>query len=142
MGELREIVNLEAVGRGFALLAVVLPLLGLAVGAVWGARRGQARQGAVTGVFIGALGTLNWLLWLAYNAITARLGLDTVRNVVVNLGFFVFVGLALGVGVGMAQRRIQPVQPMHSEAEPLQEQAERIQEQTTGQAQETVEEIL
>ena len=108
---MREIVNLEAIGRWFAVLALALPLVGLAVGIAWGTRRGQARQGAIIGLCVGALGTLNWLLWLAYNAITARLGLDSVRNVVVNLGFFVGVGLLIGVGVGLAQRRQMGSQP-------------------------------
>lgn len=131
MGGMREIVDLGVIGRLFAVLAIALPLVGLALGAGGGTRRGQARQGAVTGVMLGALGTLNWLLWLAYNAITSRLGLDTTRNVIVNLVFFVLVGLALGASVGFAQRCLQPVQTAQNEAEVLPEMADQESE-TSG----------
>ena len=122
MGGMREIVNLESLNHLFAVLAIVLPLMGLIVGVGWGTGRGQARQGAVMGMCVGALGTLNWLLWLAYNAITSRLGLDTTRNVVVNLAFFVVAGLALGMGIGMLQYRFQPVPAAQKEAEVTTEQ--------------------
>jgi hypothetical protein len=105
MGELREIVSVEAIGRLFALLALGLPLMGVAIGMAWGMRRKEVRRGALWGLAVGLLGPLNWLMWQLYNALTDRNGLDTVRNVFVNLAVFVVVGLSLGFGAGMALRR-------------------------------------
>ena len=50
MGELREIVSVEAMGRLFALLAFVLPLLGVTIGIV----RGTLRKD---------LGAAHWEAW-------------------------------------------------------------------------------
>ena|ERR1041385_1452550 len=105
MGPLREIVEADAVGRLFAILAVVGPILGLIIGVLIGLRRQAIRKGAVTGLFIGLLGTLNWLLWTVYNALTDANGLDTVRNLFLNLVLFVLVGAAIGFGIGRVRLR-------------------------------------
>src|SRR5947209_4269913 len=107
-GELREIVDAGQVGRAFALAAIILPLLGLAVGAWWGRGRQQLRRGALFGLLIGLLGPLNWLLWYVYNRITDSVGLDTVRNLVINLVLFLAVGAIIGTGIGLASRRLRP----------------------------------
>ncbi len=101
MGELREIVDAEAVGRWFALLAVAGPLAGALIGALAGKDR---RRGARTGFLIGLVGPLNWLLWRVYNALTDRIGLDRVSNVVINLILFVAVGAAIGIWLGRKTR--------------------------------------
>ena len=105
MGELREIVSIDAMGRLFTLLALVLPVMGVAIGAAWGNRHKDLRRGAVWGLAVGMAGPLNWLLWLVYNALTNRNGLDTVRNVFVNLAVFIVVGAAIGFGAGVILRR-------------------------------------
>ena len=105
MGELREIVDIGAVGRLFTLLAVVGPVVGAAIGAALGAGRNKRRGGALFGLGFGLLLTLNGLLWQVYNRITDATGLDTVKNVVVNFALFVMVGLALGAGIGLAQKK-------------------------------------
>ena len=105
MGELREIVDVAAVGKLFLLLAFVGPVAGIIVGAFVGARQKNVRRGMTGGLSVGLLFTLNGLLWLVYNRITDATGIDTVKNVVLNFALFVLVGLLLGVGVGMAQRR-------------------------------------
>lgn len=97
MGELHEIVSAAAVGRLFDLLAIVCPLLGMGLGAIVGGRRGRLKSGAFHGLAIGLLGTLNWLLWHIYNALTDRNGLDTVRNLVINLLLFVLLGGLIGL---------------------------------------------
>jgi hypothetical protein len=105
VGDMRELVDLATVGRLFVLAAVLLPVLGTAAGAALGARRGEPGRFALFGLAAGLLGPLNLLLWRVYNAITDRLGLDTVRNLVVNLIVFVTAGLVIGFAVGILARR-------------------------------------
>jgi hypothetical protein len=113
MGDLREIVEVAAVERLFLLLVVIGPIVGLAIGAAVGARRQEARRGALLGLLAGLFGPLNWLLWRIYNVVTDRNGLDTVRNLVINLALFIVVGGVLGVALGYAFRR--PAAPTATE---------------------------
>lgn len=105
--DMREIVTVEQVQRLFLLLAVLAPLFGAALGAAIGARQRRPGPGARTGLLIGMAGPTNLALWMLYNAITDRLGLDTVKNVLVNLAVFALIGLAAGVAWA---RRMQPGQ--------------------------------
>jgi RsiW-degrading membrane proteinase PrsW (M82 family) len=102
---MHELVDLNAMDRLFLLAAVLLPILGLAAGAALGARTGNPKRPALSGLAIGLLGPLILALWRLYNAITDRLGLDTVRNLVVNLIVFVAAGLIIGFAVGLVARR-------------------------------------
>ena len=106
MGELREIVDIGAVGRLFALLGMVGPVVGAMLGAAVGARRQNLRRGALTGLAVGLLLTLNGLLWQVYNHITDANGIDTVKNVVLNFVVFVTVGLTMGVGIGLKRKQM------------------------------------
>ncbi len=47
----------------------------------------------------------NWLLWRMYSALTDRLGLDSVANLLLNLAIFVSIGLCAGVAYGLMLRR-------------------------------------
>ena len=105
-GDMREIVDAEQVGRLFAVLAFLLPPLCLLGGWWFGGRRRMARQGAIYGLLAGLLGPLNWTLWTVYNRITDTVGLDTVRNLVINVALFVVVGALIGVAAGLAIRRV------------------------------------
>ena len=105
MGELREIVDTAALSRLFLLLAIVGPAAGGLLGALAGHRRQAIRRGGIIGLWAGLLLTLNYLLWLVYNRITDAAGIDTVKNVVINLALFIVVGVLLGMGIGWAQRR-------------------------------------
>jgi lipopolysaccharide export LptBFGC system permease protein LptF len=109
MGELREIVDIAAVERLFLLLAVVGPIAGLVIGAAVGSRRQRLRHGTVSGLLFGLLGTLNWLLWHVYNALTDANGLDSVKGLAINLVLFVGVGAALGFGYNAWLRRMGSV---------------------------------
>ena len=80
-----------------AVLALA-PLVGLA----WGARVKRVGPGLLLGVLVGGG---NYALWTAYNAITDKLGLDTVKNLLVNLALFVVIGLVVGVGAGLFAAR-------------------------------------
>jgi drug/metabolite transporter (DMT)-like permease len=105
MGDMQEIVSVEQVHRLFVTLAVVLPLVGLIFGALLGVRRGNVKRGALQGLLLGILGPVNFGLWLVYNAITDRLGLDTVKNLLVNLALFVVLGVVTGLVAGQIMRR-------------------------------------
>ena len=56
----------------------------------------------------GPLVLVGGVLWPVYNAITIRLGLDTVANLLTNLGLFVMVGALMGVGWAWLVARRQP----------------------------------
>lgn len=82
---------------------VLAPLIGLA----WGYLVKRFPLGLTLGVLAGAG---NYALWTADNAITDKLGLDTVKNLLVNLGLFVVVGIAVGLGAGFYASKRQRVQ--------------------------------
>ena len=84
----------------FAIL-IAAPLIGLA----WGALTKRLAQGLAVGSL---LGVGNFALWTLYNAITDRLGLDTVKNLLVNLGLFLVIGILMGWGVGWYVGRQAP----------------------------------
>ena len=79
-------------------ILLAAPLIGLA----WGMIAKRVVMGALVGIAVGAG---NFALWTIYNSITERLGLDTVKNLVVNLAMFIGIGIVIGVIVGMAGRR-------------------------------------
>ena len=76
-----------------------------AIGGAFGRRKGDPKRGAIAGLTVGLLAPLNWALWRLYNAITDSEGIDTVRNVVINLILFVVLGFGIGVGVGNWKRK-------------------------------------
>ena len=70
---------------------VVAPVIGL----LWGVAAKRLARGLTVGLLVGVG---NYALWTAYNAVTDRLGLDTVKNLLVNLALFVIVGIVAGLG--------------------------------------------
>ena len=109
------LLDLKLVGRCFAWAALAGPALGFILGAVVGRLRGDLPYYLSRGFFLGALPTLNWLLWLVYNGITDRLGLDQVLNLVVNLGLFLLVGVSLGLAWRLLpERRALDIDPFLS----------------------------
>lgn len=105
MDDMQELVSIEAFDRFFAWAAAAGPPLGLLLGAWHGQRRGAVRSGAVRGALIGLLGPANWLLWRMYNALTDRMGLDSVANLLLNLAIFLSLGLGSGLAYGLLLRR-------------------------------------
>ena len=77
---------------------VLAPVIGL----VWGLTVKRVGLGLVIGLLVGGG---NFALWTAYNDITEKLGLDTVKNLLVNLGLFVVIGILVGVGAGVFAAR-------------------------------------
>ncbi len=78
---------------------LMLVVLGLAplVGLAWGLVKKRPAPGLIGGLLVGGG---NFALWTLYNAITERLGLDTVKNLLVNLALFVVLGIVIGLVVG------------------------------------------
>ena len=113
---MREIVTMEQANSLFLILAIAVPIVGIVFGAAIGARRGDSARGAVRGFLVGLLGPANLLLWNVYNLITDRLGLDTVKNLVVNLTLFVVLGVAAGLITGRYYRR-RNEEPRESDAD-------------------------
>lgn len=96
----KELISLHQANLLMLAVLMLAPLVGLA----WGAAKKRLVPGLVVGLLVGAG---NYGLWTAYNAITEHLGLDTVKNLLVNLGLFVIVGLLVGVGAGVYASRHQ-----------------------------------
>src|SRR6266568_2086083 len=96
MDDMRELVTVEQAQRFFLILAILAPLAGGMIGFVSKVRANRGAQGFKAGFAIGLLGPVNYLLWKVYNGITDRLGLDTVKNLLVNLALFVALGVVAG----------------------------------------------
>ncbi len=91
---MKELINAHQSHLLMLAVLVLAPLAGLVWG-VWAKRIGR-------GVGVGlVIGVGNFLLWTLYNALTDKLGLDTVKNLLVNLGLFVGLGLLAGAGWGI-----------------------------------------
>jgi hypothetical protein len=107
MDQMKELVTARQVNSLFLILAVGAPILGLFLGAVIGGRQKNRMKGAWTGLFIGLLGPLNLIAWNIYNLITDHLGLDTVKNLLVNLALFVGAGIFTGLIWGIRVRNAE-----------------------------------
>lgn len=95
---MQEIVTARQVDTLFLILGIAGPLVGAGIG-WWRFKR--ARAGFLWGLLLSA----NWVLWRIYNAITDRLGLDTVRNLLVNLALFVVLGAVVGYLMALRANR-------------------------------------
>jgi len=83
-------------------------VLGFAALAWWRLRRSP--EGLAAGVAVLLVG----VLWRVFNAISERIGIETVANLLVNGALFV----AVGAGYGLWLRRILPAPPAPSASEP------------------------
>jgi hypothetical protein len=93
-----ELITFDQANKLMLGAIVIIPLIGLA----WGFAVKKVKTGLIWGLIIG-IG--NFALWKVYNANTDSLGLDTVKNLLVNLGLFVAVGVIGGMVAGLASRR-------------------------------------
>lgn len=99
---MQELIDLHQTHLLMLGVLVLAPLIGLG----WGAANKRVPFGLAVGVLVGGG---NYALWAVYNAITQKLGLDTVANLLVNLALFVVIGTAIGVGAGVYTARKQAV---------------------------------
>lgn len=97
---MHELITIEQANRLMMALIVIAPV----IGALCGLAVKRVKAGALVGL---ALGVGNYALWKIYNAITDYLGLDTVKNLAVNVTLFVVVGIVIGLVVA----RFLPKQP-------------------------------
>ena len=104
---MKELVDLAAVERWFGLLALLVPILGIGIGAAF-QFRGRRPGALVTGILIGLLGPANWLLWRIYNRIEDHYGLDSVKAMLLNLALFAALGIATGLGIRLFWRSKGP----------------------------------
>jgi hypothetical protein len=102
--DMREIVTVEQINGLFLLLAIAGPVIGVVAGALIGSRRGTLKRGVAFGLAVGLLGPLNLALWRLYNSVTDRLGLDSVRNLLVNVAMFATFGIFVGLGIAYLRR--------------------------------------
>ena len=101
MDPTRELVDAGQVGTAIAILSGAGLLLTLALAAMARARRSPA---LTRGALLAAAAALLYPLWLVYNGIEDYFGLDSVAALLINLGLFAVVGVA----VGMAMKRLWP----------------------------------
>jgi len=96
---MKELISPEQASLLMRIILILAPAIGLA----WGAAKKKITTGLAVGIIVGGG---NFILWHVYNAITNRLGLDTVLNFEVNLGLFVVVGIVVGVVFAVIRSRI------------------------------------
>jgi drug/metabolite transporter (DMT)-like permease len=92
---MKELITLNQANQLMYVVLVAAPVIGL----VWGAATKRIKHGLIAGLLIGLA---NLALWKVYNGITDKLGLDTVKNLLVNLALFIAVGLIAGMIWGWA----------------------------------------
>jgi drug/metabolite transporter (DMT)-like permease len=95
---MKELITLDQANQLMLAATVVIPIVGL----IWGVVAKQIKTGLIWGLLVGVG---NLVMWKVYNAITDNLGLDTVKNLLVNLALFVVIGLIAGFVAGMKSRR-------------------------------------
>ena len=86
---MKELITLEQARQFMLILLIAAPVIGLIAGLI----RRRPLPGLALGLMVGAG---NYGLWTMYCAITDRLGLDTVKNLLVNLGLFIVIGVLIG----------------------------------------------
>jgi len=102
---MKEIVSpaqAEAIVRG---VAAALVGVGAAAGVIAAIFVRPRRIALTFGALVVGAGVLVFGLWMVYNAIIARLGLDSVKGLLINLGIFLVVGVLYGVAAARAWRR-------------------------------------
>ncbi|MEP6755754.1 MAG: hypothetical protein ABJA67_09655 [Chthonomonadales bacterium] len=101
--DLREIVTMGQMNGLLLSLAILSPVVGVIYFMVYGKKSSDASETKQTAIVIGVIGPFALVMWKVYNAITARLGLDSVKNLVVNLVLFVAIGIAAGLFLSRKQ---------------------------------------
>ncbi len=94
---MKELVTTAEVNRLFVLLALLVPVPALLATLAIGRVKKVPPWWYRAGILVAVAAPLNLLLWKLYEHNTNALGLDTVKNVVVNLVIFTIVGVTGGV---------------------------------------------
>lgn len=94
---MKELITIEQANTIMLALIVIAPIVGAALGSI--AKR------TIAGLMWGAgIGVGNFALWKLYNSITNNLGLDTVKNLLVNMALFIGLGVIGGLVTGLLAR--------------------------------------
>lgn|GEM_PF-2608555 len=99
---MRELISVEAFGRGLMWLAIISPAAGLAI-ALLGYARARGPDGSGVrwvAALVAASGPLLLVLWNAHRRVTDALGPDSVTALLLEVALSVLAGVAAGVGVG------------------------------------------
>ena len=96
---MNELIAPESVEKALLILAVAGPLAGVLIGAFIGAHKRSVVPYLVSGILIGAIGSLIFGMWRVYGAITNKLGLDSLINLGLQLLIFAVSGAVLGVAI-------------------------------------------
>ena len=96
---MKELIDPNSAERVLLFLAVAGPLVGLILGAVFGAHEKCAARRIIAGALLGGIGSLIYAMWRVYGVITNALGLDSVANLGLQLVLFAALGAVLGVVV-------------------------------------------
>jgi hypothetical protein len=90
---MKELITVQQANHIMLAILIAAPLIGLVAGAI-------AKRIKVYAIWGTGIGVGNYVMWTVYSAITNRLGLDTVKNLFVNLGLFIVVGVVVGFLIG------------------------------------------
>ena len=96
--EMKELISPQQAQTLMIAVLILAPVIGL----IWGAVAKKIVPCFLIGL---AIGIVNFALWTAYNAITNSLGLDTVKNLLINLALFIFIGAVIGGVIGSRSRK-------------------------------------
>ena len=96
--EMKELISPHQAQMLMIAVLIIAPLVGLVLGAI--------TKKIIHCFLIGlAIGVVNFALWTLYNTITNSLGLDTVKNLLVNLALFIILGAIIGSVIGSRGRK-------------------------------------
>ncbi|MBC7330426.1 hypothetical protein H5T88_08730 [bacterium] len=91
----KELISEEVVEAVFKYIAILLPFLGLLLGAVFSALKKRLTP-LCWGIGFGLIGPFNLLLWRMYSLILDKLGFDSVKAFLFNVFLFIAIGFLLG----------------------------------------------
>ncbi len=96
---LKELVSQEVVERAFLTIAVAGLAVGLITGIAIGTMKHRSKQYAAAGFLLGLLFCGVYGMWLLFDAITDKLGLDSIANLGAQLLLFSAIGAVAGLAV-------------------------------------------
>ncbi len=96
---MKELVTTSEVNRVFLVLALLVPVPAFVLTIVVGRLTRVPSWWYRAGILVALAAPFNFVLWKIYELNTSAMGLDTVKNVVVNVVFFILVGVVGGIAI-------------------------------------------
>lgn len=94
---LKALLNEQFVEKVIFWQALIVPIIVLLFSLLYYSRKEFFLKNLIRVGSFGLIGPIILFLWKVYNKITAHYGLDTVKNLLINLVVFVITALILGV---------------------------------------------